>query len=536
MEVVNLVDGQTYADSTFGKTYKNGFIIVGNLNADDNYSLNISATMNIAIVELKYDDGTPDQFGNGYTFLTLGDSAKDYGWLVKYVMPKNTGNFLYGFSVLVGSLDDTSQGAAQIRVFSSKNGKPFEDIMTPVDVTFKQGWNDINLAELGVVLPDTFYIGFTHKTEKSYIAVGMDHSVKQNLTYLIRPNGTSDLLGELSTDYSGYNMMMRAQVAIQNSGKAYFYSGILQDPLLKANADFILVSESPVDKTSLKAWHIVNQDTMALTLIPIDNANRVFSASNFDLVATGTHKIRVSGNYIGSDILADTIMTFTVSYYRSDRSSFVTSSDQSIRIFLPEGTFREDGSIILKDGLNTFSLTDLVLEHSLIKKSYKQFALMFDDRDLTSPMRIEIQTAHPNSILGLLTDKGIELIPTTAENGRIIAKISKAGEYIVINNSETQTFANQISKFQLYQNYPNPFNPKTIIRVDVPKSGNFELAIYNILGQKIRTLYQSTITAGHYRFQWDGRDDSGHVVANGIYIYQVRYNGETHSRKMVFLK
>jgi hypothetical protein len=90
--------------------------------------------------------------------------------------------------------------------------------------------------------------------------------------------------------------------------------------------------------------------------------------------------------------------------------------------------------------------------------------------------------------------------------------------------------------FQLFQNYPNPFNPNTTISFNLNKVGQVDLAIYNMLGQKVRTLvfdfYSST---GPHSAVWDGLDDNGIHVGSGIYIYRLRSNGRIASKKMLML-
>ncbi len=62
------------------------------------------------------------------------------------------------------------------------------------------------------------------------------------------------------------------------------------------------------------------------------------------------------------------------------------------------------------------------------------------------------------------------------------------------------------------------------------------LAIYNILGQKIRTLIDQKEPAGNYSVQWDSRDEKGRVVAGGVYFYILNAGDFASSKKMVLLK
>jgi hypothetical protein len=94
-------------------------------------------------------------------------------------------------------------------------------------------------------------------------------------------------------------------------------------------------------------------------------------------------------------------------------------------------------------------------------------------------------------------------------------------------------------KFGLDQNFPNPFNPSTKIKYQIPKNGKISLEIFNLLGQKIRTLVDGEVNPGIYEILWDGKDKQGNSVASGIYIYQLKMEGrksEILTKKMIFLK
>ncbi len=83
----------------------------------------------------------------------------------------------------------------------------------------------------------------------------------------------------------------------------------------------------------------------------------------------------------------------------------------------------------------------------------------------------------------------------------------------------------------LYQNYPNPFNPTTIIRYDLPQSGNVELTIYNILGEKVTSLVNGYQRAGEKRVRWQAN-----FFPSGIYFYRLRVGGQTITKKLVLIK
>jgi len=86
-------------------------------------------------------------------------------------------------------------------------------------------------------------------------------------------------------------------------------------------------------------------------------------------------------------------------------------------------------------------------------------------------------------------------------------------------------------------NYPNPFNPSTTIKLDLAESGKIELAIYNIKGQKVKTLLEAHSSKGHFEIIWRGVDDSKKKVASGQYFIKLKVNDkEKAMRKCVLLK
>ncbi|MEK7775091.1 MAG: FlgD immunoglobulin-like domain containing protein [Candidatus Zixiibacteriota bacterium] len=90
--------------------------------------------------------------------------------------------------------------------------------------------------------------------------------------------------------------------------------------------------------------------------------------------------------------------------------------------------------------------------------------------------------------------------------------------------------------FVLHQNYPNPFNPSTTIAFDLAQKSPVSLLIYNVVGQRVRTLVNQELSAGSFESEWDGKDDSGRPTASGIYFYSLRTETTFESKKMVLLK
>lgn len=95
--------------------------------------------------------------------------------------------------------------------------------------------------------------------------------------------------------------------------------------------------------------------------------------------------------------------------------------------------------------------------------------------------------------------------------------------------------------FYLDQNFPNPFNPETEIRYQITdiryqNSRYVQLAIYDVVGRKVRTLVKESKPPGIYSVTWDGRDDSGRELGSGIYFYRLSTAEFSQTRKMLLVR
>jgi hypothetical protein len=91
-------------------------------------------------------------------------------------------------------------------------------------------------------------------------------------------------------------------------------------------------------------------------------------------------------------------------------------------------------------------------------------------------------------------------------------------------------------EFTLQPNYPNPFNPSTIIPLVIPDNLDVELAIYNILGERIRTLHKGELPAGRHLIEWDGKNSLGKQLSTGIYFARMIAGENVQSLKIILLK
>jgi len=92
------------------------------------------------------------------------------------------------------------------------------------------------------------------------------------------------------------------------------------------------------------------------------------------------------------------------------------------------------------------------------------------------------------------------------------------------------------AEIELRGNYPNPFNASTSIRFSLLQDGFIRLEVYNMVGQKLRTLVDEAKTAGEQTVVWDGKDGAGNAVASGVYFYKITAENDFQVGRMIFLK
>lgn len=109
------------------------------------------------------------------------------------------------------------------------------------------------------------------------------------------------------------------------------------------------------------------------------------------------------------------------------------------------------------------------------------------------------------------------------------------GYFLFIQTGVKKHSQQKPTQFQLFDNYPNPFNGYTTISYHTHVTGNIQIAVYNILGQKVRTVYEGYQLPGTYQLLWDGRDEFKNYCTMGTYFFVMKFNEVTHIKKMCLL-
>ena len=134
------------------------------------------------------------------------------------------------------------------------------------------------------------------------------------------------------------------------------------------------------------------------------------------------------------------------------------------------------------------------------------------------------------------------VIPQAGNNSVSSLRIIKYGGFPVDLGVKENPTGGVPKTFQLYQNYPNPFNPTTTIKLDIASPSTAEISVYNLLGQKVKTLFSGELAATQWVTEWNGTTDNGTPVTSGVYFVRLsartKDNGESFTalRKLLLMK
>lgn len=91
-------------------------------------------------------------------------------------------------------------------------------------------------------------------------------------------------------------------------------------------------------------------------------------------------------------------------------------------------------------------------------------------------------------------------------------------------------------KFLLFDNYPNPFSSTTNIGLMLKEASSVKIEVYDILGRKIKTIFDGSLPSGYQQFAWNGSTNHGRAASSGVYLVTIDVDGSVKTQKVLYLK
>ncbi len=261
-------------------------------------------------------------------------------------------------------------------------------------------------------------------------------------------------------------------------------SAVQDDITLTASAPLIGAAGSYVDGFSVNQGvnlHIQDMDTL------VPNANgtvfaTVISGGNFDIAVQTSNTIFFAGSLSGLEDGTNTVVEFMTAALEG-----LAGASRNDRAFA--------GYTIMRNGEE--------LASGIQATTYT------DDAPLNGTNTYEVYADYTSGTSNTVT----------------------VDAYFVGNDENINQF-----KDEVYGNYPNPFNPTTAIKFSLAKADDVEIEIYNIKGQKVKSLLNEKRDAGQNSVVWNGTDDTNKSVGSGVYFYKIKASTFSKINKMIMLK
>ncbi len=211
-----------------------------------------------------------------------------------------------------------------------------------------------------------------------------------------------------------------------------------------------------------------------------------------------------------------------VQFYLNDLY-IITETAIKIYDLIEPATPQLVGTVRMDDG-NLFSASCIVENNLIVADNMWNRLLLFDIANPIQPEQTGVY--YWNQITSQIIHCDGCLVLNNRYGGINVLEIEAVGTHeLAIEEPEI-----------VLNNYPNPFNPSTTIRFSLKEDSDVILEIFNIKGQRVKTLVRERLKKGEHGLQWNGDDDRGEPVSSGVYLYRMQAGKHAVMQKMLMIK
>jgi M6 family metalloprotease-like protein len=230
-----------------------------------------------------------------------------------------------------------------------------------------------------------------------------------------------------------------------------------------------------------------------------------------------------------------------------DKPTILVINQGAIKIGVPAMTSRNDGLLLALER----SSVSRIMALSGVPEDFEVLAgtRLVSNASLSGPVTLTLNISGKNlsdddldDLLLLRIDEDratIEKAIFDRNEMTVTAEVQQFGEYVLGKSAQASddvTEAITPDSYNLSQNWPNPFNAGTMISFELPDDSHVDLAVYNVLGQRVVTLLDKHMPSGQHTVFWDGNRSDGLPASSGVYFYRIETESFTKTKQMVLLK
>ncbi len=300
---------------------------------------------------------------------------------------------------------------------------------------------------------------------------------------------------------------------------------IYQNPAIAKYADLIVISDSLLSKApTAKMWS--SQDTIPILMTGIPNSASTYKGSlKFD--TSGIFSIKVSVNTL-MNVIKDTLRTFNILLAKPGILSRLSSIDSKAILQINSNSIKQELCFIADQEKNA-SDNVYIYTPETIFESPLQIEINYDKSQYPDPSKLFIYHLENNEWHPLRSQVFKQL-------GKVKCFTNSLGKFKLFLDERFNGSNLVPDEYALSQNYPNPFNPTTSFNYSLANDGHLTIIIYNILGEKVKTLFDGFELAGMYKSTWDGKDDAGLPLSTGVFFVRMITENFNQVKKIMLLK
>ncbi len=299
---------------------------------------------------------------------------------------------------------------------------------------------------------------------------------------------------------------------------------IFQNPYVTNHLDIYLVSSEVLADTSVYCEIAGDQVEIALS----DTSQNVWRA-DYDLYSTGILEVYARGRDRALNI-AEITREFSSSLILATIGGRAVSVDDRCQIEFAGGSITDDAYVLIfnRADLPNVNVAYHISPSALPITGYIKLTMRYD-AEIEEPEHlciVEFRDGVTSPIESYLD----------YDSGCVIAYVNHLGTYGLVWRSDIETPVYSGEKLVVLQNVPNPFGSVTQITFILPRAGHVAAQVISVDGRKIKELLADTLPPGKHTIIWDGLDADGKKAASGVYFYRIRFESESVTKKMVYLR